>query len=865
MKKLALYPNGLPPAAVNTAEALLYDSGCDRCPLNQGVRHVCMQGEGKPGGVLVIGEKPSRLEDTAGKVFYGQHNLRVRRLFQDHHKGPVYYDNAIRCGTGVKKIVDKQIIACRPYTARAHLKARPQRIICLGTEAAFSVLGRRISTVQVRKAYGWAWLDDDSKEPIPVFILPNARMAFSNPFSARAFEEDLKWALSAKVHPWFLNAVTYLVKTKEDAIKAAKRLRKCEWYTYDVETFGRMGNRNFRVESATFLADDKDRSYTWTREALNDEGARDELRKLLRNTKLRAATQNGKYDDRAMMVFLGAAPEVYYDTRLGRKLLEPGASASLEKLAETVGMGGHKEEAEGSTKAICKELRRLAFPLPLLTPKGNKRKPPAPPKFPVDQRVLKELQAGAEPMAFAFGYMPPSTLYRYNARDVWSTREVCIQDTQVLMEHPTISRAWKLVVRDANKAVRKIEHWGIPVDKQAVINLASYCDKNLVDLEGKMRKHTDINPASPQQLAKYLYNELDLPCSKTTESGARSTDEEALENLKNRHPYVNLLLEHRKLSKFAGTYARGMLPHIRDDGRIHASFLLDGTETGRLSSQEPNLQNIPRAKGSLLGTMARNCFVAGHPDWELLELDFSQLELRIAAMLSGDEEMIKDFKNGIDIHMFAATEACELIWGIKRKTWDKMTNEERDPYRSQIKTTIFGKLYGKFDAGLAAEFGCAVSLVSKMNQLIWGRYKRVEAFMLECTREARKTGVSWTWWDGGRARVRPIWGIADQDPKRRAHYERTAGNGPVQGTASEFMTASLMPIVQYLEEDAVPAELVSVIHDAVLFNVHKSATAEVRHQVDRIMTGHNSLGVPLKTDAKVGPAWGAMSAFKEAA
>lgn len=863
MKKLALYPAGLPLAAVNEADPLAYDDECTLCPLHDGVRRVCMGAEGERGGILVVGERPTKLEDTAGKVFYGQSGLRVRKMMEDMTEKaiPITYDYAIKCHTSALKMNDKWFAACRSYMAYTLRKTKPTRIICMGTEAALSVLGRRIHTAKIRRAYGWV---HGKSGPIPVFVLPPPKLAFQNPFASKAFRQDLQWALEADVKPWFIDAVTCLVRTKADARVAAKRLRRSAWYAYDVETYGRMHNENFRVEAVTLLGHGASKSYTWTREALKDPGALSVLRDLMRDKRLRAATQNGKYDDRSMLCFLGVAPDIYYDTRLGRKLLTPEASASLDHLAETVGMGGHKREAQAKNAIIKRELNRLANPPSELTPKGNRRKI-KPPMFDVDDRVLEDIRGGIDPDAFMYGFLEDRVLYRYNARDVWSTREVTVQDMPVLEKHPTISRAWNLVVKDANKAIRRIEHWGFPVDRDAVEHLASYCDQGIADLDDKMREYTDINPASTKQLAEYLYEELDLPCQKMTPSGARSTDEEALEELKSSHPYVDLLLQRRKLAKFAGTYARGMLVHICDDGRIHPSFLLDGAGTGRLSCQDPNLQNIPRAKGSALGTMARNCFVSSGNGWSLLELDFSQLELRIAAMLSGDTEMINDFKNGIDIHMNGATLCCEVVWKIPRAKWDKMTDEERAPHRSQIKTTIFGKLYGKTDAGLAAEFGCHISVIAAINKLIWGRYRKLAKFMDQCTREARQTGMTWTWWDGDRARVRPIWGIADQDEKRRKHYDRTAGNTPVQGTAAEFMTASLWRVIEYIDENAVPAEVVTTVHDSIMINVKDSAIGEMAYHADKIMRSHNSLGVPIKTDAQVGPAWGSMKKLEAAA
>jgi len=1139
MRKLLLYPKGLPTAAANAAEPEQRDLACARCVLHENVRYVCMAPEGQAGGVLVIGEKPSRLEDTAGKVFYGQYGLQFRRMLEKHWRGATRYDYAIRCATGAKKISDKQIAACRVYTAAA-LEQSPQRILCLGSEAALSVLGRRVSAQVVRKAYGWAKNADG--DPIPVYTLPNPAIAFRNPFSTRAFEEDLQWALAASHTPWFKDVYTVLVETEDHARVAASSLSKHQWYAYDVETTDLMHDKAFRIETVTLLGDTATRSFTWTKEAMQDKGVREILATLFRSPKLATVTQNGKYDDRAVMLDLGAEiPNIMYDTRLGRKLLDPEADARLSTIAETVGMGGHKLEAKAALSAIKKELNRQANPLPEFTPKGKRRKT-APPKFSVPTEVLTKIRAGHDTEAFAYGFMDHRTLYRYNARDVWSTREVAHDQMPRLFDHPTISRAWNLVVKDANKAVRYIEHWGFPVDKAAVQNLAAYCDQRIGETQAQMRQYTDINPASPKQLAKYLFEDLGLRSVKETDSGAQSTDEDALETLRGEHPYVNHLLEFRKLSKFSGTYAHGLLRHIRDDGRVHPSFLIDGAGTGRLSCvaswtmcrtdrgvlpmaevrvgdnvwthknrwrrvlatidqgscltydlkmsngnvltctpshrllredgawvtvaevidvgvkgvgwqytepegssaclsrlarvddgrtdrrgrrhdvsqraprseplltgrgipategrsvlsienklaqpyvrqdrrsapqlercvrgrlrlsdlplgrqagvsaqpqsggsaraevgpeglccppyrrgpneqldrqpsvmygsgaqadsrtadqrtgfitieeihyrgnlevfdltidedesyetegifshncRDPNLQNIPRAKGSVLGKMARDCFIASSPSHVLIEADFSQLELRIAAMLAGDDVMIADFKNGIDIHTNGATLCCEAAWKLPRAKWDKMTKDERDPYRSQIKTVIFGRLYGKTDKGIAREFGVSVGTIVQINKMIWGRYKKLERFMQACVTESRRTGEAWTWWDGGRARVRPIWRILDQDQAMRAHYERTAGNTSVQGTAAEFATASLSPIVEWLVGDAVPGQLVCTVHDSIMLNVHRSAAYEARYQLKRIMLSHNSNGVPLGVDVKWGPSWGSLTDMSE--
>lgn len=869
MKKLALYPQGLAEVPVNSVTPLPYDRHCDLCPLGGTVRAPCMPAKlaRKRGGVLVIGEKPSKLEETAGESFYGQASSSFVRLLGELYSGPVSYDYAIRCATTLpmRKITEKRHVApCRTYLAHTLSKAEPERIIVLGTHAALSVLGRSVNASTIRRAYGW--IQNELGDPIPVFVLPNLYQAFSNPFAAKDLREDLKWALTATVYPWFLQAVTNLVSTGADARVAAEALKGAAWITYDVETHGVMYESDFRIETITLLGDSAAESYTWTRHAMrNSPRARKILSRILSSKKVKLVGQNVKYDDQSVECDLGVStPVPHFDTRLGRKLLEPEVDARLETLAEGVGMGGHKLEAKKALDLVRRELNRLAHPKEGLTKTGKVRKI-APPKFDVPASTLGKIALGAKPDTFAYGYLPNKLLYRYNARDVFSTREVCVSQYYRLSEHPTISRAWTHVVKDANWAVRYLEYWGFAVDRKAVENLSQYCEHELALLDTQMRQYTDINPRSPQQLAAFLYDELGLPVQRTTDSGSRSTDEEALEAIKHKHPYVDLLLQSRKLEKFAGTYGRGLMKHIREDGRVHPSILIDGAGTGRLSARGPNIQNIPRAKGSKLGKMARDCFTASSPEHVLIEADYSQLELRIAAMLSGDKEMINDFKNGLDIHSNGARECCEAAWKIPRAKWDKMTPDERDPYRSQIKTTIFGKLYGKTDAGLAREFGVPVSVVVAINQKIWGRYRRLDQFMAECTREARKTGQSWTWWDGARSRVRPIQRIADKEKSVREHYERTAGNTPIQGTASDFATASLAPLVRWIKRNNLPIKVVAVIHDAIILDAHKSVKTRAARKLREVMLSHNSGDVPLNVDMKHGYSFGSMEKYEEEA
>lgn len=856
MKKLPLYTATPVTSITGTAPAVV-DHDCALCQFSVHVNTVCMNSDGSAGGLLVVGDFPTKLDDQVGTPFAGLSGKYLRGVIKRWWSAPVMFDNAIRCAPGITKVQEKHIDACRQYSAQVLQDTDPTRIVVLGSIAAAVFLDRKVYPLHARRGYGWVAKRDGTMTP--VFYVLNPALAARNRFMAQAFEADLKWALTTPTPSLRFKGVTYLVENAKDAKVARADLASSEFITYDVETFGKMGNGDFRIEACTLLGNNGKHAYTWSREALQDPICRVALKKVLESKPV--IGQNVKYDDRSVYCYLNAeVGTAEADTRLFRKLLDFETPASLDVLAELAGMGGHKGEAHSRIVEICKELMYQANPPAGATPTGRVRKV-RPAAFHVPQGVLDQLRAGAEPMAFAYGFLDEDVLYRYNARDVFSTRAVYRKLKPRLDAEPGIRRTWDAIVRDASRAVRWIEIWGFAIDKTALQNFATYCIAKETHSLRKIQSYGVANPASPIQLREFLFAKLGLPQVKETDTGLASTDAEVLLQLKGKHVSIEAILEWRKFQKLNSTYATGMLPHIRDDGRIHTSYLLDGAGTGRLSSADPNMQNIPRAKGNQEGKMLRECFIAP-AGYVLIEADQSQVELRVAAMLSNDPVMIDDYKRGIDIHANNARECCDVAWGISREKWDKMTKDERDPYRSQIKTSTFGRLYGKTDRGLAHEFGVDVRVIEQINKKIWGRYKRLTAWIQERIVYSRRTGMTWTWWDGQDARRRQIWGIGDADDVRRAHAERTAYNTAVQGTAADFTTASLWPLVSWILDEGVPAKVVATIHDSIIIEAHKTVVSETIAKMNSVMTGWPTVGgMPLVAEFKTGPNWGSMEDY----
>jgi len=417
-------------------------------------------------------------------------------------------------------------------------------------------------------------------------------------------------------------------------------------------------------------------------------------------------------------------------------------------------------------------------------------------------------------------------------------------------------------VRHASDALTEVELRGAPVSVPALDALDAHLTAEMAVLESVWTAHGLENPSSSQQVAELLYDRLGLPCTVTTPKGARSTSRAALETLEGQHPVVDALLRHRKLAKLHGTYCVGMRGHIRDDGRIHTSYLLHGTETGRLSSREPNLQNIPRAD-TPEGRMAKDCFRAPHGR-RLVQLDYSQLELRVAALLSGDTAMQAVFASGEDFHMRTAQMIAPYAWGVPEELWDGLSPADRKRYRTGAKAVNFGLLYGSGDYALGKAIGCTTQQARKIRRAVLGQFRALAKWIPAQLAHARTHGGTWTWWDGERARFRPLPNVASPVDAWRGTAERGSWNTPVQGTGSEYCLASLAACVEWLREDQVPAEVVLTVHDSIVIECDADAVREVVEGATAIMEGWPSGGVLLKVDAEVGTAWGSLTAYDPA-
>jgi len=347
-----------------------------------------------------------------------------------------------------------------------------------------------------------------------------------------------------------------------------------------------------------------------------------------------------------------------------------------------------------------------------------------------------------------------------------------------------------------------------------------------------------FNINSPKQLGEVLFTDLALPApARRGKSKAVSTAQKVLEYLAEEHEVPRLVLEYRHLSKLKSTYIDA-LPSLADaNSRVHTTFQEAATATGRLSSINPNLQNIPVR--TELGREIRAAFTAA-PGTELLSADYSQIELRLLAHFSGDPLLMRAYQNDEDIHTLTASE----VFGVPVEQMDKET-------RNRAKAVNFGIVYGISPFGLAQQLGIPMSEAKEYIERYFERYAGVHAFIEKTLEETRKTGSVRTLF----GRVRPIPEMESRNPNQRGFAERTAVNTPLQGTAADLIKLAMISIDRKLAERKLRTRMVLQVHDELIFEVPADEKAEVEAMVRAEMEGVVKLNVPLVADLAFGANW----------
>ncbi len=384
----------------------------------------------------------------------------------------------------------------------------------------------------------------------------------------------------------------------------------------------------------------------------------------------------------------------------------------------------------------------------------------------------------------------------------------------------------------------EMEEQGFAVDKEALYAFGESLSGGIAALEQSIwdAAGEEFNINSPKQLGHILFEKLMLPAGKKTKTGW-STNADVLEKLRDKHPIIQMILDYRMLTKLKSTYADGLLKVIGPDGRIHTSFQMTVTATGRLSSTEPNLQNIPIRRE--LGGEIRKMFVAG-PGQVLVDADYSQIELRILAHISGDETMENAFLSGEDIHAVTASQ----VFGVP-------LSEVTPLQRSRAKAVNFGIVYGISAWSLAQDIGVFPAEAKAYMDAYLEKYHGVRSYMKAIVDKAKADGFVSTVF--GRRRALPE--LRSSNFNLRAFGERVALNMPIQGTAADIIKLAMVAVQRRLKAEGLSARLILQVHDELIAECPEAEAAQVSAILKEEMENVVHWRVPLTAEAKTGKSW----------
>jgi len=390
------------------------------------------------------------------------------------------------------------------------------------------------------------------------------------------------------------------------------------------------------------------------------------------------------------------------------------------------------------------------------------------------------------------------------------------------------------------KVLIEMEREGVRIDVGALKQYGAELDREILGYVQEILKYAEpgFNPDSPKQLGDLLFGRLGLPGGKKTSTGQFSTDEKTLAKLEGEHPIVKSILEYRACTKLKSTYVAKLPALIDREGRVHTTYAQAFTETGRLSSSDPNLQNIPIRTER--GKNIRRAFVARDADHVLISADYSQIELRLMAAMAKDEAMLAAFRNGEDIHRDTASRVYDVMPAF-------VTSEQR----AKCKMVNFGIIYGISSFGLSQRLNVPRKEAADLIETYFRLYPKVKDFMAAAIEKARKTGYAET----VLGRRRTLRDINSRNATARQSAERDAINTPIQGSAADLIKVAMVRVAAALKAAGLRTKMVLQIHDELVFDAPREEAERVGEIVRREMTTALDFGVPLEVGIGTGDNW----------
>lgn len=604
------------------------------------------------------------------------------------------------------------------------------------------------------------------------------------------------------------NKVKYqLITSLKDANELAEKLLNCDLFVFDTETDS-LNTFEANLAGCSFSIKPKEAWFVAVNPLRETEGLFSAnlserlpindfikiFKPIFENKKIKKVCQNGKYDIGVLRRYNINVENFYFDTMLASYVIDPDQKHGMDELSE----------------------KYLNYkPIPLIELIGSKKNPEK--IFEVDVNRLSEYSCEDADITFRL----------YEILDKILKKEG-LEKVAYDIEFPLVP-----VLED-------MERTGVKIDikilndfsKDLQILLDNYSNE-IYKLAGET-----FNINSTQQLQKILFEKLKLPQTNKTKTGF-STDARALESLKGAHPIIDIILDYRQVAKLKSTYADALPdlinPHTK---RIHTTYNQTAASTGRLSSNDPNLQNIPIR--TELGKEIRKAFVPSDKNYVILSADYSQIELRIMASICEDETLIKAFKNGEDIHRRTAA----LVFNVNP---EEVTPE----MRRKAKEVNFGILYGLGPFGLKTRLGISQTHAKEIFDNYFSSFKNVKKFMEDSIRKAQVKGYAETLL--GRRRF--LKNINSKNKVVRQFEERVAINMPIQGTAADMIKIAMINIHKELKKRKAQTKMILQVHDELVFDAHKNEVEELKFIIKDLMENALPLNIPVVVDLGIGDNW----------
>jgi DNA polymerase I len=448
--------------------------------------------------------------------------------------------------------------------------------------------------------------------------------------------------------------------------------------------------------------------------------------------------------------------------------------------------------------------------------------------------------AGRGAKQLSFNQVPVDRAAEYSAEDADVTLRLHEALWPKLSATPALKRVYEQIEAPLIPVLERMEHTGVLVDAALLKRQSGELAARMQEIERAAHQvaGAPFNLESPRQLQQILFEQHKLPITRRTPTGQPSTAEDVLEDLATSHELPRLILDYRAMAKLKSTYTDRLPEQVGErTGRVHTSYHQAVAATGRLSSMDPNLQNIPIRTPE--GRRIRQAFIAP-PGFQILAADYSQIELRIMAHLSGDPGLLRAFAEDRDVHQATAAE----IFGVE-------PGSVSSDQRRAAKTINFGLIYGMSAFGLATRLGLERAAASAYVERYFERYPGVRRYMDDTRRRAREQGYVET--VAGRRLYLPDIRSGNRNVQQAA--ERAAINAPMQGTAADIIKRAMIEVDRWLISESIPAKLVMQVHDELVLEVEASSVPQVSERVIQLMAEAGSLSVPLLVEVGVGANW----------